>query len=87
MFARLACSPKADARPWSLSDITSFLPGTDTIELASSGAVLFNEHYADLKRDSIEQTWLILEPNGKILEGNQSTRGGAFSMAPLTVAI
>src|SRR5258708_3579291 len=62
----LATSPRSEARPWSLTDIAPLLAGTDTIEVASTGAVLFNDHYADLKHDSIEESWLILESNGAI---------------------
>jgi len=64
----LATSPRSEARPWSLTDIAPLLAGTDTIEVASTGAVLFNDHYADLKHDSIEESWLILEANGAIRE-------------------
>jgi dipeptidyl aminopeptidase/acylaminoacyl peptidase len=67
-FVLLACSPPSLARPWSVTDIAQFLAGTDTIEVASTGAVLFNDHYADLKRDSIEETWLILESSGEVRE-------------------
>ncbi len=64
----LASSPNSEARPWSVSDIAPYLAGIDTIEAASNGAVLFNDHDIDLKHDSIEQTWLILDSNGAIRE-------------------
>jgi dipeptidyl aminopeptidase/acylaminoacyl peptidase len=69
LSALLACySPRSEARPWSLTDIAPLLSGTDTIEVASTGAVLFNDHYSDLKHDSVEQTWLLLDSNGAISE-------------------
>jgi dipeptidyl aminopeptidase/acylaminoacyl peptidase len=64
----LASSPRLEARPWTVTDIASFLAGIDTIEVASTGAVIFNDHYADLKHDSIEETWLVLDSNGAIRE-------------------
>lgn len=82
MFALLACSPRSEARPWSLTDIAQYLAATDTIEVASTGAVLFNEYYADLKRDSIEETWQILEPNGAIREIPKALRVAALHWAP-----
>lgn len=78
----LACSPRTEARPWSLTDIAPFLAGTDTIEAASTGAVLFNDHYADLKHDSIEEIWLILESNGVIREIPRRLRVAELHWAP-----
>jgi acylaminoacyl-peptidase len=78
----LACSPRSEARPWSVTDIAPFLAGTDTIEAASTGAVLFNDHYADLKHDSIEEIWLILESNGAIREIPRRLRVAALHWAP-----
>ena len=66
--ALLAISPRSEARPWSVTDIAPFLAGTDTVEVASTGAVLFNDHYADLAHDSIEEIWLILDSNGAVRE-------------------
>lgn len=68
VFVFLACSLRSEGRPWSVTDIAQFLAGTDTIEVASTGAVLFNDHYADLKQNSIEETWLILESSGAVHE-------------------
>ena len=78
----LACSWRSEARPWSVTDIAPFLAGTDTIEVASTGSVLFNDHYADLKHDSIEQTWLVLESNGVIREIPRRMRVSALHWAP-----
>jgi dipeptidyl aminopeptidase/acylaminoacyl peptidase len=78
----LACSPRSEARPWSVTDIAPFLAATDTIEVASTGAVLFNDHYADLKHDSIEETWLILESNGAIREIPKGLRIAELHWAP-----
>jgi dipeptidyl aminopeptidase/acylaminoacyl peptidase len=78
----LASSPRSEARPWSVTDIAPFLAGTDTIEVASTGAVLFNDHYADLKHDSIEESWLILESNGVIREIPRGLRVAALHWAP-----
>jgi dipeptidyl aminopeptidase/acylaminoacyl peptidase len=78
----LACSPRSEARPWSLTDIAPYLAATDTIEVASTGAVLFNDHYADLKRDSIEETWLILDSNGAIREVPRRLQVAKLHWAP-----
>ena len=82
VFALLASSPRSQARPWSVTDIAPFLAGTDTIEVASTGAVLFNDHYADLKHDSIEEIWLILESNGAIREIPRRLRVAELHWAP-----
>jgi acylaminoacyl-peptidase len=82
LSALLACSPRSEARPWSLTDIAPLLAGTDTIEVASTGAVLFNDHYTDWKRDSIEQTWLILNSNGVIREIPSGQRVAKLHWAP-----
>src|SRR5258708_4459763 len=78
----LATSPRSEARPWSLTDIAPLLAGTDTIEVASTGAVLFNDHYADLKHDSIDQSWLILESNGAIRGIPSRPRAGQWHRSP-----
>lgn len=82
VFVLLTSSPRSEARPWSLTDIAPFLAATDTIEVASTGAVLFNDHYADLKHDSIEETWLILESNGAIREIPRRLRVAKLHWAP-----
>jgi dipeptidyl aminopeptidase/acylaminoacyl peptidase len=82
VLALLASSLRSEARPWSVTDIAPFLAGTDTIEVASTGALLFNDHYADLKHDSIEEIWLILEPNGAIREIPRRLRVAELHWAP-----
>jgi dipeptidyl aminopeptidase/acylaminoacyl peptidase len=82
LLALLACSVRSEARPWSVIDIAPFLAGTDIIEVASTGAVLFNDHYTDLKRDSIEETWLVLESNGRIREIPRKLRIVKLHWAP-----
>jgi dipeptidyl aminopeptidase/acylaminoacyl peptidase len=76
------CSLRAEARPWSLKDIAENLTGTDTIEVASSGAVLFNDQYADLKDDSIKQSWQILDSNGLVREIPKTLRVVKLHWAP-----
>jgi dipeptidyl aminopeptidase/acylaminoacyl peptidase len=78
----LACSQRSDARPWSLADIAPLLAGTDTIDVASTGALLFNDYAADLKHDSIDQTWLILEPNGSVRQVPTRLRVAKLHWAP-----
>jgi len=82
LSALLACSPRSEARPWSLSDIAPLLVGTDTIEVASTGALLFNDHDADLKQDSIQEIWLIRDSNGVIREIPGRLRVAALHWAP-----
>jgi dipeptidyl aminopeptidase/acylaminoacyl peptidase len=76
------CSLRSEARPWLLNDIAQNLTGTDTIEVASSGAVLFNDQYADLKGDSVEQSWQILETNGVVREIPKALRVAKLHWAP-----
>jgi dipeptidyl aminopeptidase/acylaminoacyl peptidase len=78
----ITCSPRSEARPWNLNDIAQSLTGTDTIEVASSGAVLFNDQYADLKNDSIQQLWQILESNGMVREVPKVLRVARLHWAP-----
>lgn len=78
----LAFSPRSEARPWSVTDIAPFTAGIDTIEVASNGAVLFNDHDIDLKHDSVEQTWLILASNSAIREIPRRFRIAELHWAP-----
>jgi dipeptidyl aminopeptidase/acylaminoacyl peptidase len=78
----LASSPRSEAKPWSVTDMAPYLAGTDTIEVGSTGAVLFNDHYADLEHDSIEETWLILQSNGAIREIPRRLRVVELHWAP-----
>jgi hypothetical protein len=82
LSALFACSSRSEARPWSLTDIAPLLAGTDTIEVASTGAVLFNDHYADLKHNSIEETWLVLDSNGATREIPRRLRIAKLHWAP-----
>jgi dipeptidyl aminopeptidase/acylaminoacyl peptidase len=78
----LTCSQRLEARPWTLADIAPFLAATDNIEVASTGAVLFNDYYADLKHDSIEQSWLILDSHGAIREIPRRLKVAKLHWAP-----
>jgi dipeptidyl aminopeptidase/acylaminoacyl peptidase len=77
----LAFSPRSGARPWSLVDVAPLLAGTDVIEVASTGALLFNDHYADLKGDFVEETWLIRDSSGVIREIPKRPRVAALHWA------
>jgi dipeptidyl aminopeptidase/acylaminoacyl peptidase len=82
LSALFACASRSEARRWSLTDIAPLLAGTDTIEVASTGAVLFNDHYSDLKLDSIEEIWLLLDSDGTTREIPRQLRIAKLHWAP-----
>jgi dipeptidyl aminopeptidase/acylaminoacyl peptidase len=81
IFNLLAFS-QSEARPWSLADVAQHLTGTDTIEVSSSGDVLFNDQYADLKSDSIEVSWQILDSNGVVRDFPKALRVSKLHWTP-----
>jgi acylaminoacyl-peptidase len=72
----------SESRPWKLTDIPPFIAGIDTIEVSANGAVIFNDHHANLRSDSIDESWQILDPDGAVRDVPQSLSVAGLHWAP-----